>query len=112
MAGLRSWLRRLERLTSGDTVTLEQTDGTTRTFPTTDFWLSLFVAASDAASDAAGGVVPEGPVADALNNATPEDRGRIELIVASGQAGDFLRGNGEGGLLEVADPVEDLSEPA
>jgi hypothetical protein len=108
MAGLRSWLRRLERLTSGDTVTLEQTDGTTRTFPTTDFWLGLFVAASDAACD----VVPEGPVPDALNNATPEDRGRIELIVASGQAGDFLRGNGEGGLLEVADPVEDLSEPA
>ena len=43
---------------------------------------------------------------DALNNATPEDRERIERIAASGQAGDFLRGNGAGGLLEVADPVE------
>lgn len=108
MAGLRAWLRRLERLTSGDTITLEQRDGTTRTFPTEAFWLGLFVAASDAAS----GVVPEGPVADALRNATPEDRGRIEALAASGGAGDFLRGNGEGGLLEVADEVPDLSEPA
>lgn len=106
--GFRGRVRRLERLTSGDTVTLEQTDGMTRTFPTTDFWLGLFVAASDAAC----GVVPEGPVADSLNNATTEDRGRIERIVASGQAGDFLRGNGEGELLEVAEPVEDLSEHA
>jgi hypothetical protein len=108
MAGLRAWLRRLERLTSGDTITLEQLDGTTRTFTDETFWLGLFIAASDAAS----GVVPEGPVADALRNATPEDRGRIEALAASGGAGDFLRGNGEGGLLEVADPVDDLSEPA
>ncbi len=55
---LRGRLRRLERLTSGDTVTLEQTDGTTRTFPTEAFWLGLFVAAAEAAS----GVVPEGPM--------------------------------------------------
>jgi hypothetical protein len=108
MAGLRAWLRRLERLTSGDTITLEQLDGTTRTFTDETFWLGLFIAASDAAS----GVVPEGPVADALRNATPEDRGRIEALAASGGAGDFLRGNGEGGLLEVADEVPDLSEPA
>ena len=111
MAGLRSWLRRLERLTSGDTVTLGQQDGTKKTFPAEAFWLGLFIAAADAACD----VVPEGPVPDALNNATPEDRGRIELIVASGQAGDFMRGSGgdgEGGLLEVADDVPDLSEPA
>jgi hypothetical protein len=57
-------------------------------------------------------VVPSGPVVDAFNNATPQARERIERIAASGQAGDFLRGNGEGGLLEVADPVDDLSEPA
>jgi hypothetical protein len=106
MAGLKAWLRRLERLTSGDTVSLEQLDGTTRTFTDETFWLGLFVAASYAAC----GVVPEGPVVDALNNATPEARGRIERIAASGGAGDFMRGNGEGGLLEVADPVDDLSE--
>ena len=70
--------------------------------------MGLFIAASDAAS----GVVPEGPVADALRNATPEDRGRIEALAASGGAGDFLRGKGEGGLLEVADDVPDLSEQA
>ncbi len=49
---------------------------------------------------------------DAFRNATPEARGRIERVAASGRAGDFLRGNGEGGLLAVADPVEDLSEPS
>ena len=108
MAGFRGRLRRLEGLTSGETVSLEQTDGTTRTFPAEAFWLGLFVAASDAAC----GVVSSGPVEDAFNKATSEARGRIERIAASGGAGDFLRGNGEGGLLEVADPVDDLSEPA
>jgi hypothetical protein len=103
---LRGRVRRLEALTAGSTVSLQQRDGTTATFPTAAFWLGLFVAATDAAC----GVVPEGPVVDALNNATPEARGRIERIAASGGAGDFMRGNGEGGLLEVADPVDDLSE--
>ncbi len=106
--GFRGRVRRLEALAAGETVSLQQSDGTTRTFPTGAFKLGLFVAATDAAC----GVVPEGPVVDALNNATPEDRERIERIAASGQAGDFLRGKGEGGLLAVADPVEDLSEPA
>jgi hypothetical protein len=104
--GLRGRVRRLERKAKGETVSIEQREGMTATFPKAAFWLGLFVVATDAAC----GVVPEGPVVDALNNATPEARGRIERIVASGQAGDFLRGNGEGGLLEVADPVEDLSE--
>ncbi len=106
--GLRGRLRRLERLTAGDSVTVAQRDGTTKKFPTEAFWLGLFVAATDAAC----GIMPSGPVPDALRNATPEDRGRIEALAASGGAGDFLRGNGEGGLLEVADPVDDLSEPA
>jgi hypothetical protein len=101
-------VRRLEALAAGETVSLQQTDGTTKKFPTEAFWRALFVAAADAAS----GVVPEGPVVDAFRNATPEARGRIERVAASGRAGDFLRGNGEGGLLAVADPVEDLSEPS
>ena len=103
--GLRGRVRRLEALTVGNTVSLQQRDGTTATFPKAAFWLGLFVAATDAAC----GVVPSDPVVDAFNNATPEARGRIERIAASGQAGDFMRG---GGLFEVADSVEDLSEPA
>jgi len=108
MPGFRGWVRRLEDRNAVDTVTVPQRDGTTAKFPAAEFWLGLFVAAADAAS----GVVPSGPVPDALRNATPEARGRIERVAASGRAGDFLRGKGEGGLLAVADPVEDLSEPA
>ena len=108
MATLRGRVGRLEALTSGDTVSIPQRDGTTRTFPTGEFKLGLFVAATDAAC----GVVPSDPVVDAFNNATPEARGRIERIAASGGAGDFLRGNGGEGLLAVADPVDDLSAPA
>ena len=55
------------------------------------------------------------PVVDAMQGATREARERIEKIAASGGAGDFLRGSGsedEPGLLEVADDVPDLSEPA
>jgi hypothetical protein len=92
MAGIRAWLRRLEGLTAGNAVTMAQRDGTTRTFPGEAFWLGLFVAASDAAC----GVVPSAPVVDAFKKATPEARGRIERIAASGGAGDFLRGNGDG----------------
>lgn len=106
--GFRGRVRRLEARAAGDTVSLQQSDGTTWTFPTGASKLGLFVAATDAAC----GVVPEGPVVDALNNAMPEDRERIERIAAGGGAGDFLRGKGEGGLLAVADDVEDLSEPA
>jgi hypothetical protein len=88
-------------------VSLQQSDGTTRTFPSEAFNLALFCAAADAAS----GVPPTGPVVDAINNATPQDRRRLERMAASGVLGDFLRGNGEGlGLLEVAEHVEDLSE--
>src|SRR4028119_791826 len=102
MARLRSWLRRLSRKSAGNTVTLAQLDGSTKTFPAETFWLGLFVAASDAAC----GVVPEGPVADAVNNATPEERERLEALADSGALGAFMRGNGgedERRLLEVAD---------
>ena len=108
MAGLRSWLRRLSRKSAGKTVSLEQVDGTVKVFPAEPFWLGLFIAASDAAT----GLTPEGPVADAVRGATPEERERLEALTSSGVLGDFMRGNGEGGLLEVADPVDDLSEPA
>jgi hypothetical protein len=88
-------------------VSLKQTDGTTKTFPTQEFNLALFCAAANAAA----GVVPEGPVPDAVRNATQQDRQRLERMAASGALGDFLRGDGEGlGLLEVAEHVEDLSE--
>jgi hypothetical protein len=106
--GLRGRVRRLERKAKGETVSIEQRDGTTATFPARMFWHRLLLDQLDAAT----GETPSSPVAEAIEGATEESRGRIERIVASGQAGDFLRGNGEGGLLEVADPVDDLSEPA
>jgi hypothetical protein len=111
MAGLRSWLRRLSRQSAGEVVELPQRDGTTRSFPAEVFWHRLFLDQLDAAC----GVVPDSPVVDAMEGATPEARARIEKIAASGGAGDFLRGSGsedEPGLLEVADDVPDLSEPA
>ena len=109
MGRRRWWLRKTERKAAGEVVSLQQSDGTTRTFPSEAFNLALFCAAADAAS----GVVPSGPVVDALENATPQARQRLERMAAAGVLGDFLRGNGEGlGLLEVASPVEDLSEPA
>ncbi len=110
MAGLgrrRWWLRRNERKAKGETVSLKQTDGTTKTFPSEAFGLALFCAAANAAA----GVVPEGPVVDAIENATPQDRERLERAAASGELGDFLRGDDDGlGLLEVASDVEDMSE--
>ncbi len=106
MGRRRWWLRRTERKAAGEVVTLEQVDGTTKTFPSEAFNLALFVAAANAAA----GVVPSGPVVDAIENATQQDRQRLERAAASGVLGDFLRGNGEGGLLEVAEHVEDLSE--
>jgi hypothetical protein len=104
-------LRRLSRKSAGKTVSLEQVDGTVKVFPAEPFWLGLFIAASDAAT----GLTPEGPVADAVRGATPEERERLEALTSSRVLGDFMRGNGnegERGLLEVADPVEDLSEQA
>lgn len=111
MAGLRSRLRRLSRKSAGNTVSLALVDGSTKTFPAETFWLGLFVAASHAAC----GVVPEGPVADAVRGATPEERARMEALAETGALGDFLRGSGKEdglGLLEVADATEDLSEQA
>jgi hypothetical protein len=107
MGRRRWWLRRTERKAAGEVVSLKQSDGTTKTFPTQEFNLALFVAAANAAA----GVFPEGPVPDAVRNATPQDRKRLERAAASGELGDFLRGDGEGpGILEVAEHVEDLSE--
>ncbi len=103
----RGWVRRLENKSAGDTVTVPQVGGTTKTFPAEEFFLGLFCAQAEAAA----GVVPEGPVPDAVRNATPETRERITRLAASGQGGDFMRRATEcGGLLEVADVVEDLSE--
>jgi len=103
----RGWVRRLENKSAGDTVTVPQVGGTVETFPAELFWLGLFVAQADAAS----GVVPTGPVAEAVNNATPETIERLERLAASGQGGDFMRRAMDfGGLLAVADVVPDLSE--
>ncbi len=109
MGRRRWWLRRNERKATGEVVTLKQTDGTTRTFPSEAFGLALFVAAANAAA----GVSPEGPVVDAINGATQQDRERLERAAASGELGDFLRGDDDGlGLLEVAEDAGDLSEQA
>ena len=109
MSSFNGWLRRLEAKNAGDTVSVPQLDGSVKIFPAEEFWLALFVATAGAAS----GVVPEGPVPDAVNNATAETRERIERLAASGMGGDFMRRAVEcGGLLEVSEDVEDLSEQA
>ncbi len=103
----RGRLRRLAVKNARDFVSLPQRDGTIATFPAEGFWLGLFCAQADAAA----GVVPEGPVADAINGATPATRERIERLAASGDAGSFLRRAVETeGLLEVAEDAGDLSE--
>jgi hypothetical protein len=83
-------------------------DGSVKTFPAEEFFLALFVAQANAAA----GVVPTGPVAEAVNNATPETRARLERLAASGDGGSFMRRSVVecGGLLEVAEDVEDMSE--
>jgi len=109
MSNFRGWVRRLENKSAGDTVAVPQVGGTVETFPAELFWLGLFVAQADAAA----GVFPEGPVPDAIRNATPETRERITRLAASGQGGDFMRRAVEcGGLLEVAEDAGDLSEGA
>jgi hypothetical protein len=101
-------LRRLAVKNAGDFVSLPQRDGTTKKFEAEPFWLGLFCAQADAAA----GVVPTGPVPDAVNNATPETRARLERMAASGDAGSFMRRAVVecGGLLAVADDTPDLSE--
>ncbi len=108
MSAFDGWLRRLSGRAARDTVSVPQVDGSVEIFPAEPFWLGLFVAQADAAA----GVVPEGPVPDAVRNATPETIERITRLAASGDGGSFMRRSVVecGGLLEVADVVEDLSE--
>jgi hypothetical protein len=108
MPGFNGWVRRLEGRAAGDSVTLEQVDGTVAKFEAEEFFLGLFVATANASA----GVVPTGPVAEAVNNATPETRARLERMAASGDAGSFMRRAVVecGGLLAVADDAGDLSE--
>ncbi len=109
MSIFRGWLKRLEAKSAGNTVTVPQVGGTVETFPAELFWLGLFVAQAEAAA----GVVPEGPVPDAINNATLETRERLNKLAASGMGGSFMRRAVEtGGLLEVAEDAGDLSEGA
>jgi hypothetical protein len=109
MPGFNGWVRRLEGRAAGDSVPIPQVDGSVKTFAAEEFFLGLFVATANAAA----GVVPTGPVAEAVNNATPETRARLERMAASGDAGSFMRRAVVecGGLLEVAEHVPDLSEP-
>ncbi len=107
MSGFNGWLRRLEAKNAGDTVTVPQVDGTVETFPAEEFFLALFCAQADAAA----GVVPSGPVPDAIRNATPATRERLERLALSGEAGSFMRRAMDfGGLLAVAEDAGDLSE--
>jgi hypothetical protein len=83
-------------------------DGSVKTFPAEEFFLALFVGQANAAA----GVQPTGPVAEAVNNATPETRARLERMAASGDGGSFMRRSVVecGGLLQVAEDPGDLSE--
>ncbi len=108
MPNSKGWVRRLEGRAAGDSVTVPQVDGSVKTFAAEEFFLGLFVAQANAAA----GVQPTGPVAEAVNNATPETIERLERLAASGDGGTFMRRAVVecGGLLAVADVVEDLSE--
>jgi hypothetical protein len=108
MPGFRRLVRRLEGKDAGDSVSVPQVDGSVEVFKAEEFFLGLFVAQANAAA----GVQPTGPVAEAVNNATPQTIERLERLAASGDGGSFMRRSVVecGGLLEVADVVEDLSE--
>jgi len=108
MSAFDGWVKRLEKRNGSNTVTVPQIDGSVKTFPAEAFYLALFCAQAEAAA----GVFPEGPVPDAGRNATPETIERIEALAASGDGGTFMRRAVVecGGLLRVADVVEDLSE--
>ncbi len=107
MSAFDGWLRRLSGRAARDTVSVPQVDGSVEIFPAEEFWLALFVGQANAAA----GVVPEGPVPDAVRNATPETIERLEQLAASGQGGSFMRRAMDfGGLLAVAEHVPDLSE--
>ncbi len=108
MPSFDGWVRKMEAKNAGGTVTLPQTDGSVEIFPAEPFWLALFVGQANAAA----GVVPTGPVPDAVRNATPETIERIEALAASGDGGTFMRRSVVecGGLLEVAEDAGDLSE--
>ncbi len=109
MSSFNGWLRRLEKKNASDAVTIPQVDGSVAKFEAESFWLELFCAQATASA----GVIPEGPVADAITNATPQTIERIEALAASGQGGSFMRRAVEtGGLLEVAEDAGDLSEGA
>ncbi len=107
MPGFDGWVRQMEKKNTEGTVSVPQRDGTVQTFSAAEFWLGLFCAQASAAS----GVVPEGPVVDAVNHATPETWQRLEQLAASGQGGSFMRrAMDHGGLLAVAEDPGDLSE--
>jgi hypothetical protein len=98
----------MEKKNTSNTVSVPQVDGSVKTFAAEEFFLGLFVATANASA----GVIPTGPVAEAVRNATPETRARLERLAASGDGGTFMRRSVVecGGLLEVAEHVEDLSE--
>jgi hypothetical protein len=108
MPGFNGWVRKMEKKNGSDTVTVPQVDGSVEIFPAEPFWLALFVGQANAAA----GVFPEGPVPDAVRNATPQTIERIEALAASGDGGTFMRRSVVecGGLLQVAEHVPDLSE--
>jgi hypothetical protein len=86
-------------------VTLEQTDGTTRSFPAEVFWRDLFMGEVSAAVGKASEA--SSAVREALAGATPEAEAKIEALIQA-EGGDFLRGEADAPDLDV----EDLSEPA
>jgi hypothetical protein len=108
MPSFDGWVRKMEKRNGSDTVTIPQLDGSVEIFPAEPFWLALFCAQANAAA----GVVPEGPVPDAIRGATAETIERLERLAASGQGGTFMRRSVVecGGLLQVAEDPGDLSE--
>jgi hypothetical protein len=91
-------------------VTVEQTDGTTRSFSAEVFWRDLFMGEVSAAVGEASEA--SSAVHEALAGATPEAEAKIKAFVES-EGGDFLAGRGSDvGFGVVGPDFEDLSEPA
>ncbi len=76
MPSFDGWVRKMEKKNGSNTVAVPQLDGSVGIFPSEEFWLALFCAQATAAA----GVFPEGPVPDAVRNATPETIERIGAL--------------------------------
>ena len=103
--GLRSWVKRLERVAAQGAVLIRQRDGSVKAFDRVHVMGQMYLAYVDDALGRSEAQRRSSDVLDALENATPESRRAVEEMSTGGFYAD----------LEPRDttaPVEDLSEGA